>query len=84
MLDKLGPDVARLADEAFKQFLEDPNHPLLANHGLHDSHKGRHKKGSRAVSVTRRYRALYVIDGDTNVWYWIGTHESYNNFIGSK
>jgi hypothetical protein len=35
------------------------------------------------VSITMKYRALYVVEGDTNVWYWIGTHNDYENFIGS-
>jgi hypothetical protein len=38
--------------------------------------------GSRSVAITRRYRAIYVVDGDTNVWYWCGSHEDYNNFVG--
>ena len=29
-----------------------------------------------------RSGALYVVDGGTNVWYWIGSHEDYNDFIG--
>lgn len=35
-----------------------------------------------SVSITMQYRAIYVVDGDTNVWYWIGSHSDYNNFIG--
>ena len=82
------------ACEAFEAFKNDPFEPTLENHGLSDSKKGRHRKGSRAVSVTRRYRAIYVEDDNqrfvpslpkrVNVWYWIGSHEDYNNFIGSK
>ncbi len=56
--------------------------PVLGNHSLKDTKKGRHRKGSRAVSVTLKYRAIYVVEGRTNVWYWIGSHEDYNNFVG--
>lgn len=84
MYDKLPARVKEDATEAFAVFLVDPHHPTLENHELYDSKKGRHKKASRAVSVNRRYRALYVVDGPTNVWYWIGSHEDYNNFTGSK
>lgn len=80
----MGEQVASLADDAYGLFLENPEHPLLQNHALYDSKHGRHRNGSRAVSVTYRIRAIYVVDGDTNVWYWIGTHESYNVFIGNK
>jgi hypothetical protein len=73
-----------LADLAFAEFLRDPESPALENHPLEDTRRGQHRQGSRAVSVTLRYRAIYVVDGDTNVWYWIGSHESYNNFTGKK
>jgi hypothetical protein len=31
-----------------------------------------------------QYRAIYVVDGDINVWYWIGSHADYDRFIGSR
>ena len=83
-LKTLGANVAELADLAFAEFLRNPQSPILANHPLDDTRRGRHRKESRAVSVTYRYRAIYVVEGDTNVWYWIGTHESYNTFTGRK
>ena len=82
-LAKIPANIQHLAELAFQKFLEDPAHPALENHPLDDTHKGRHRKGSRSVAVTRRYRAIYVVDDDTNVWYWIGSHEDYNNFTGS-
>jgi hypothetical protein len=81
---KLPTGIQRLAKEAFKKFEANPLDPALENHELDDINRGRHKLGSRAVSITQRYRAIYVIDGDTNVWYWIGSHEDYNNFTGRK
>lgn len=75
--------IRELAEKAFQTFLENPHHPVLGNHELKDTHRGRHRKHSRAVSISARYRALYVEDGDTNVWYWIGSHEDYNGFVGS-
>ena len=71
-----------MAKAAFGQFKKDQDHPSLARHQLKDKKKGRHRRGSFAVSVTRRYRAIYVEDGNDNVWYWIGSHEDYNNFVG--
>ena len=83
-LELLPPHIQQAAEHAYELFLNDPHHPLLANHELHDTRKGRHRTGSRAISVTHRYRAIYVADGLTNVWYWIGSHEDYNNFVGRK
>jgi hypothetical protein len=74
--------VRDLATLTFRRFCEDPRDPILELHPLHDTRRGRHRAGSIAVSVGRRYRALYVRDGGTNVWYWIGSHEDYNNFVG--
>ena len=81
-LAKLPSNVAKLADVAFALFLQDPYHAALHNKQIDDSAKGRHRAGTRSVWVTYRYRALYMEDGDANVWYWIGSHEDYNDFIG--
>lgn len=84
MLSKLHPGIRALAESAFKRFEIEPLDPALENHPLKDIHRGRHRKGSRAVSVTARYRAIYVVEGGDNIWYWIGSHEDYNNFTGIK
>jgi len=82
LLAKLPPHIREAAEEAYRFFQQTPNHPILENHPLEDTKKGRHRNRSRAVSITRRYRAIYVTEGPTNVWYWIGSHEDYNNFVG--
>lgn len=69
LLEKLPANIRQAAEEAFRLFLQDPHHPILQNHELYDTKKGRHRNGSRAVSITRRYRAIYVTEGPTNVWY---------------
>ena len=83
-LAKLPAGISELAQAAFRVFLQDPEDARLENHPLDDTRRGRHRAGSRAISITRRYRAIYVVDGDTNVWYWIGSHEDYNVFTGRK
>lgn len=80
--EKLPKRIQAIAAEQFKFFLEDDQHPSLSNHQLTDSRQGRHWPNSRAVSITMRYRALYVNENGINLWYWIGTHEEYNNYIG--
>ncbi len=84
MFSKLPAGIQALTDAAFEKFKKNPLDPALDNHPLDDISRGRHRTGSRAVSITQRYRAIYVVDGDTNVWYWIGSHEDYNNFTGRK
>src|SRR5262245_57705190 len=82
MLAALPPRIKEAAALAYEQFRRDSTHPSTAHHELEDRRKGRHRRGSWAVHVTRRYCAIYVPDGNDNVWYWIGSHEDYNNFVG--
>ena len=91
MFARLPERIRNLAKEQFRRFEKDPHDPMLENEDCYDSRKGRHRAGSRAVSLTRRYRALYVVDNGPDgkqpkqyCWYWVGSHEDYNNFIGSK
>jgi mRNA-degrading endonuclease RelE of RelBE toxin-antitoxin system len=84
LYDKFNSDTQEIFDDAFRTFEKDPEHPSLANHPLTDGGRGRHRAHSRAVSVTARYRAIYVVDGNTNIWYWCETHEAYNTYTGRK
>ena len=81
-LNLLPTHIQEAAQSAFDAFVKNPNDPTLNRHELDDTKTGRHRNGSFAVSVTRRYRAIYVDDHGTHVWYWIGSHEDYNNFAG--
>jgi hypothetical protein len=80
----LPDDVKAAAKAAFRQFLRDPESPSLRRHELKKAHRGQHRDGSFSVSIAARYRAIYVPDGDVNVWYWIGSHADYNSFTGRK
>ena len=90
MLEALPQRIQAAARLAFERFRESPDYPSLERHPLHDDGRGRHKRGSFAVCAgSKRYRAIYVPDTNptpphkpANVWYWIGTHEDYNNFVG--
>ena len=70
MYKKLSDDVR----EAFRRrkdlFIENPFHPLLANHHLTGDWEG-----SRSINVTGDYRAIYTPVGyDQAVFIAIGTH----------
>ena len=85
LFDKLPTSVQAIAEAVFKRFCADPTFPALDNRALKDTAKGQHRCGSFKVSITQRYRAIYVVDepSNTNVWYWIGSHEDYNSFTGN-
>lgn len=87
----LPKEVRDLAQLCFEQFCKDPYDPTLENEDLYDTKKGRHRTGSRSIAISRRYRAIYVVDNgrdgdeeEQNCWYWIGSHSDYNGFTGSK
>jgi len=83
MFDRLPPAIQRLAAAAFRQFVDDPAHPSLRLHALRENRRSSLIPGSFSVSVNMQYRAIFFQDGDTNVWWWIGTHAEYNRICGS-
>lgn len=84
MQERLPPPIRKLAESAFATFQRNPDHPALRRHRLADSEAGRHRSGTWSVSITMKYRALYVVDGETNVWYWVGSHSDFDTFVGRK
>ena len=54
---------------------------------LNNHHPGLHFKQIHytkqifSVRIGFSYRALGIIENDTIIWFWIGSHEDYNNLI---
>jgi hypothetical protein len=80
--ENLDPETQELAGKAFAIFRDNPNHPGLHNKSLNPNSRGAHPQGSHSVRISARYRAIYFVDGDVNVWCWIGSHSDYNRFTG--
>lgn len=73
-LEKLGVDISTELERAYALWLENPQANSLGFKLLHDVPPvGR-------VKIGDHYRAIMVVDGDTAVWFWVGTHEDYNKF----
>lgn len=34
-----------------------------------------------SIRIGRKWRALGVMEGDTGKWFWVGSHEAYNEII---
>lgn len=83
MLQALPAEIQYLTQLAFEQFVIDPSHRSLRHHELRSTRRANHREGSCSVSITRFYRAIYIKDGQTNVWYWVGSHADYNAFTGN-
>jgi len=68
----LPPRVRDVADKCYVLLKENPQHP-----SLHFKRVGKH----RTVRVGLHYRAIAAEDGDTLIWFWIGTHAEYDRLI---
>jgi hypothetical protein len=72
---RLPAAIQRAARKQYRLWLSDPHHPSL-----------RFKKvGSDwSARITEDYRAVGVMDGDTVIWYFVGTHAEYDRILGKK
>ena len=37
-----------------------------------------------SAKVTEDYRALGIMEGDTVIWFWVGTHDEYERLLRGK
>jgi hypothetical protein len=67
--------VQRQAREAYRLFQEDPAHPGLRFKQVHSD------PPTYSARVGISYRAVGVLEGDTVIWFWIGTHAEYDKVL---
>jgi len=72
---KLPKDVQENARSAYNKWKHTPNNPSTRFKQIHP------QKPIYSVRVGLSYRALDIKEEDTMVWFWIGSHEDYNNLI---
>jgi hypothetical protein len=72
---ELPSDIQVRARHAYAVFRENPRHPGLRFKQVHAS------RPIYSVRVALGCRALGVRDGDTIVWFWIGSHSDYDGLI---
>ena len=70
--DALPSAIQRLGREKYALWKRDPRHPSL--------HFEERRNGIWVVRIGDHYRALGLREGEVIAWFWIGTHEEYNNF----
>ena len=68
--------VQRQAREAYRLFQQNPSHPGLRFKQVHSD------PAVYSARVGIGYRAVGSFDGDTLVWYWIGSHADYDKLLG--
>lgn len=71
-LKALPPSVRRLARKNFKLWLQDASHPSLHFKKVGEFWSAR---------IGSSHRALALWKGDTFEWFWIGSHDEYEELI---
>lgn len=73
--EKLPPHIQRKARASYQLWKENPYHPSLQFKQIHPN------KPIYAVRVGIGWRAVGTKSGNEIVWFWIGSHEEYNNLV---
>jgi mRNA-degrading endonuclease RelE of RelBE toxin-antitoxin system len=72
---QLPEEIRRRADKSYELFEQNPNHPSLRFKKVHPS------EPIYSVRVSRDFRALGVLESETMIWFWIGSHRDYEKLI---
>jgi hypothetical protein len=73
---RLPSHIQQQARDAYRLFRQNPHHP-----GLHFK-KVLDDPTTFSARVGIGYRALAALDGNTWVWFWIGSHADYDKLLG--
>jgi hypothetical protein len=74
-LKQLPREIRQNAQEAYRLWQQDPQHPSLHFKRIHST------KPVYSVRVGLGWRAVGVRRDDDMVWYWIGSHADYEKLI---
>ena len=73
--EKLPQQVRQQAREAYKRFSQNAYHPSLRFKRVHST------RPIYSVRISRDYRAVGTQEGDTIIWFWVGSHEDYSKLL---
>ncbi len=73
---RLNTELKQWARKAYQLWWENPFHPSLRFKCINQT------ENLWSVRITRGIRAIGIMDGDTVVWFWIGSHDDYETFFG--
>jgi len=71
----LDESIKRKARKAFRLWAKNPFHPSLHFKCIN------REENIWSARITRGYRAVGVLEGDTVTWFWIGHHDDYEHFF---
>jgi hypothetical protein len=75
LFSRLPRHIQNQAKEAYRLFKANPYYPSLHFKCIDT------QESIYSVRVGRNYRVVGVWKGDTIYWFWIGSHEDYNNLF---
>lgn len=61
--------------EAYRQFKREPGHPSLRFKKVHP------ELPIYSARINRDYRAVGQLNGDTVIWFWVGSHSEYEKLL---
>lgn len=73
--DKLPQSIQEAAKKAYEIWQKDPYNPSLKFKQIHSI------KPIYSVRIGLNYRAVRIKEGDTVIWFWIGSHSEYDKLI---
>ena len=73
--EQLPADIQKRARTIYKIWKENQNHPSLHFKQVHQN------EPIFSVRIGLSYRALGIKQNNDMIWFWIGSHEEYNNII---
>ncbi|RPH51752.1 MAG: hypothetical protein EHM85_05615 [Desulfobacteraceae bacterium] len=76
LFNNLPDNIKESARKQYKVFLENQSHPSLRRKQVGSTRNNRFKVYE--VTICMGYRATYFRDEDVYVWFWIGTHDSFD------
>jgi hypothetical protein len=71
----LPESVQEQAAKSYELWREDPYHPSLQFKRVNQ------KQPIYSVRINLNYRALGLLESDRIYWYWIGTHDEYDELL---
>lgn len=63
--------------QAYKLFMQNPRHGSLQFKCIDPR-----EPPTYSARIGDHYRAVGTLEGDTVIWFWIGSHETYNKLFG--
>jgi len=73
--EALDEEIKRRARTAYRLWTQNPFHPSLRFKCINRD------ENVWSVRITRGYRAIGVLEGDTVTWFWVGRHDDYERFF---